>query len=283
MRVHRDDGSIAPVERLLGRTLDVEIDRQAQVFAGHGELLAKHAELFAVRVHDHVARAVGAAQDRVVGFLHARATDHVAGRVGGVAVVIGEHLLGHLAHVADQVRGEAVFGVEPALLVQRFELGQLVAVRFNEGLLVWGDVLLERDGLILGRGGKTLQRRFHGFGRQIEPTRNERDFHRGIVHLLAQQVAGGRRIVVDQQAAFAIEQPPARRKHRHLADAVLLGKRAVVVGIEHLQTPQAEHQDAQNRNDDILRGMQLGGRDFVLPLVVGPGTELNQTWHLQPV
>ncbi len=47
--------------------------------------------------------------------------------------------------------GEAVAGVEAALLVEGFELGELVAVGLDEGLLVGGDVLLEGDGLVFGR------------------------------------------------------------------------------------------------------------------------------------
>ena len=47
--------------------------------------------------------------------------------------------------------GEAVAGVEAALLVEGLQLGKLVAVGGDEGLLVRGDVLLERDGLVLGR------------------------------------------------------------------------------------------------------------------------------------
>ena len=46
--------------------------------------------------------------------------------------------------------GEAIAGVEAALLVEGFEFGEFVAVCVDEGLLVGGDVLLEGDRLVLG-------------------------------------------------------------------------------------------------------------------------------------
>ncbi len=71
-------------------------------------------------VDNDVAAAVGAAEESVVGGFDAGAADDVAGRVEGVAVVVGEHLLGDLADVADEVGGEAVAGVEATLLVEGF-------------------------------------------------------------------------------------------------------------------------------------------------------------------
>ena len=51
-----------------------------------------------------------------------------------------------------------------------------------------------------------------------------------ILHLLAKEIAGDRGIVVDQQAAFAVEEPATRSEDRNLADAVGFGEDAVAVG-----------------------------------------------------
>src|ERR1700729_1147638 len=98
------------------------------------------AELFSVAVDDNVAAAVGAAEESVIGGLDAGTTDYIAGRVERITVIVGEHLLGDLADVADEVSSEAPAGVQAALFVDGFELGELVAVRGDEGLLVRGDV-----------------------------------------------------------------------------------------------------------------------------------------------
>ena len=48
VRIHGDDGAGLAFERLLGGHLDVEVDGELEVLAGHGELLAELADLFAV-------------------------------------------------------------------------------------------------------------------------------------------------------------------------------------------------------------------------------------------
>ena len=76
-----------------------------------------YADFFAVAVDDDVARAIDAAQHRVVGLLDARLADHVAGLVEVVTWPLFEVLLRDLADVTDQVRREAVARIKAALLV----------------------------------------------------------------------------------------------------------------------------------------------------------------------
>ncbi len=269
VRIQRDDGAVLAVERLLGGHLEVEVDGEPEVLAGDGERLALLADLLAVRVDDDVAGAVGTAQERVVGGLDAGLADDIAGRVAGIAVIVGEHLLGHLADVADEVGGETVAGVEAALLVAGFELGQLVAVRLDEGLLVGGDVLLERDGLVLGRGGVAPEDGFERVERDVQAAEMRGQVDRGVLDLLAQQVGVGAGVIVDQQPAFAVEDASARGEHGLLADAVGFGEHAVVVGAEHLQVPKAEHEHDQDEDDDVLRGVQLAGRELFFAVEEG--------------
>jgi hypothetical protein len=260
VRVQRDDGSGLSFEGLFGRLLDVEVDGELEILSGLGEFLAEVSDLLAVRVDDYVARAVHAAQERVVGGFDAGAADDVAGRVGGVAVVVGEHLLGDLADVADEVSGETVARVEAALLDLSFQLGQLVAVRFDEGLLVLGNVLLEGQRLELGGGGETLERGLNLLQRNVQAGGDQGEFGVGILDLFAQQITVRRRIVIDDQATFAVEDAASGSEDGNLADSVGLGQRAIAVHTEDLEIPEAEQKRGQDGDDDVLRGVQFAGR-----------------------
>ena len=59
-----------------------------------------------------------------------------------------------------------------------------------------------------------------------------------VLVLLANQEAGDGRVVVDQQAVFAVKELAAGGQDGHLADAVLLGQFAEVARAQHLQPPQ---------------------------------------------
>ena len=252
--------TMAPIlafEGLFGGHLDVEVDGEAEVFAGDGEFLAEVAELFAVAVDDDVAAAVGAAEERVVGGLDAGAADDVAGRVEGVAVIVGEHLLGDLADVADEVGGEAVAGVEAALLVEGLELGKLVAVGGDEGLLVGGDVLLEGDGLVLGGDLVAAEGGLDLLDGDVEALGDEGKIGVEVFDLLAEEIAGDGGIVVDEEAAFAVEELAARGEDGNLADAVGLGERTEAFGVEDLEAPETDEEDGENQRDEVLDGVKL--------------------------
>ncbi len=147
--VHGDQRTVLALHGFFGGHLDVEVDGELEVFAGSGQLLSEVAELFAVAVDDDVAAAVFAAEEGVVRLLDAGTTDYVARRVEGIAWIV-KHLFGDFADVADEMRGKTVTGVKATLLVEGLEFGEFVAVGGDEGLLVGGDVLLERDGLVFG-------------------------------------------------------------------------------------------------------------------------------------
>src|SRR6202011_4467072 len=131
--------------------------------------------------------------------------DDVAGRVEGVAVVVGEHLLGDLADVADEVGGEAVTGGETALLGGGFWFGKLVAVGGDEGLLVGGDVLLEGNGLVLGGDLVVANRGLDLLDGDVEALGDKRQVGVEIFHLFAEEVARDGGVVVNEEAAFAVE------------------------------------------------------------------------------
>ena len=143
-------------------------------------------DLFAVGVDDHVAGAINPTQERVVGGFDAGTADDVSGRVGGKSVVIGKHLLRHLTDVADQVGGKAVARVEAALLDLGFELRQFVSVRFDEGLFILSNVLLERQRLEPGGGCKALECGLNLLQRNVKTGGDYWKLGIGILDLFAQ-------------------------------------------------------------------------------------------------
>ena len=148
-RVHGNDGAVAVAQGEFRGALKIVVDGEPQILAGNGVLDAEVAHLAPVAVDDHFARAVLAAQQLVVRLLHARLAHHVARLIVGEARIV-QIVLAHLAHVADQMRGKSVARIKPALLVDRLQLGQLVAMRRDKRLLVGGHVLLDGDGLVAG-------------------------------------------------------------------------------------------------------------------------------------
>ena len=101
-------------------------------------------------IDDDVTAAVRAPEQSVVGSLHSGAAHHVTGRVQGITVIVGEHLFRDFTDISDQVGGEAIRWVEAALFVECLEFGKFIAMRGNKRLLIWCDVLFERDWLVRG-------------------------------------------------------------------------------------------------------------------------------------
>ena len=85
-----------------------------------------------------------------------------------------------------------------------------------------------------------------------------------VAFLIAQQQHGKRRIVVDNDAAFAVENFAARRQDGHLLDAVLFGQSVVVVAARHLQAPQPEREHQKNPQQNVLHCGEPKLGDFFL-------------------
>ena len=223
-RIHGDDGAVGVAESELGGALQIVVDGEFQVLAGDGVLGAEIADFATMAVDDLVARAVLPAEKLVVGFFDAGFADDVAGLVGGVARQV-QIFFTDFADIADEVSGKAIARIEAALLVDGLEFGQFVAVGFDEGLLVGGDVLLDGDGLVAGRGAEMAKRGAELVKIEVEAVGDQGQVGVDVVALLADQEAGDGWVVVDQQAAVAVEELAARRQDGNLADAVLLGRR----------------------------------------------------------
>ena len=91
----------------------------------------------------------------------------------------------------------------------------------------------------------------------VKALRDERKVGVEIFDLFAQEIARNRGIVVDKQAAFAVEEFAARGEDGNLADPVGFGERTEVVGVEHLETPKAGEEDGEYERDEVLDGVQL--------------------------
>ena len=275
MGVHCHQRAVPAFHGLLGNTLEIEVDGEAEVVAGFGQHLAELADLFAVAVDDDIARAVGATQPTVISFFHARFAHHIAGLV---KVILGavQVLLRHFADVADEVRREAVAGVEASLRVPHCEFGQLIAVGLDEGLLIRGNVLLQWDGIVGRRACVAAQGCLDLVHRKIEAAGDEGNICLKVFDLVAQQEAGNRGVVVHEDAALAVEYLAARREHGILADAVGLGEHAVAVRAEDLQAPHPGGEHGEEQHDEVLGRVQLACRDLLIAGVVAFGAGENR-------
>ena len=207
-------------------------------------------------VHDHIAGAVLAAQQLVVGLLHAGLAHHVARLVVGKARIV-QIVLADFAHIADQVRGKSVAGIEAPLFVDRLQFRQLVAVCLDERPLVVRNVLLDGDRLVAGRGAIAAKSGAQLLQIQTQALGDERQIGIDVLVLLANQKAGGGGVVIHHQAAFAIEQLAARRPAPALCGCGFARPAAEVVGSQHLQTPQPCSQRQHHRKNAILHHRQL--------------------------
>jgi hypothetical protein len=93
----------------------------------------------------------------------------------------------------------------------------------------------------------------------VEALGDKREVGVEIFNLFAEQVAGNRGVVVDQKAAFAIEELAAGGEDGNLADAVGFGERTKTLGVEHLKPPESGEEDDEDDRDEILGGVELAG------------------------
>src|SRR5581483_1394605 len=85
-----------------------------------------------------------------------------------------------------------------------------------------------------------------------------------VAMLVAQQQHRERRVVIDDDPAFAIEDFPARRQDRYLLDPVLFGKIGVMLVAGDLEPPKSVTEDQKNREDHVLNNRQPERGDFFL-------------------
>jgi hypothetical protein len=153
--------------------------------------------------------------------------------------------------------GEAVAGVKAALLVEGLELGEFVAVGGDEGLFVRSDVLLEGDGLVLGGYLEAAESGVNLLDGDVEAAGDERQIGVEVFDLFAEEITGDGGVVVDEEAAFAVEEFAAGSEDGDLADAVGFGERAEAFGVEDLKTPEADEEHSEDKRDKVLDRVEL--------------------------
>ena len=130
-------------------------------------------------------------------------------------------------------------------------------MRFDEGLLVGGDVLLDGNGLVAGSRSITPQGRAQLIQVKIQAAGDEGKIGVDVAILFADQEAGDRRIIVDHEAVFAVEELAARGQNRHFANAILLGQDLEILGAKHLQPPKPRGQRQHHQQNAVLDDRQL--------------------------
>ena len=224
-RIHGDNRARLAFQRLLGGDLQIEINRELELLARNRRNIAQRADFLAAAVHQHLARAVLAHQNIVVVLLDSRHANHVA-RVVELPLRLGQHLFAHLADIADHVRHEAALGIQAAMHRDDVEFRQVGAVRLDEGKFVRRDVVFQKQRLVARDRRHALQARAQFVGRNVQSFGDLVGIDFEIAVLVAQQQHGERGVVVNDDAAFAVEQLAARREDGDLLDAVLFGQRA---------------------------------------------------------
>jgi hypothetical protein len=91
-----------------------------------------------------------------------------------------------------------------------------------------------------------------------------------ILHLFAEEVAGDGGVVVDEEAAFPVEELAAGGEDGDLADAVGFGERTEAFGVKYLEAPESGEEDGEDNRDEILDGVELADGQL-LGLAVGAG------------
>ena len=255
-RIERHHRAVLAVHGQLGHGLQIQIDGELQILAGHGRLVLQHLAHLAAIVHHHLALAVHAHQRVVVLALDAELADHGPGIVLGELRIV-QFLLADFTGVADDVRHHAVLRIEPSLRLNHDQLGKEIAVRIDECQVGGRELFLEHDGLVLGPGAEAADLGPEVVVIQVEPLGD------GLEVLLFQRLAGQDqsegRVVVDDHAAVAVENAAARRQNGHALDAVGLRALVVKLRILHLQLPEAGDQKQEDDDGGVLKDGDFPG------------------------
>ena len=264
--VDRDHRPDLVAERGVGGQLQILVDGEHQVLAGHGGLVRQrleHAALAALELHAAEGvdllqlLAVVAAKHVIELLLEAVLADVVADFVAAGRDLVDDRQLRRidLTDITEQMRSDLTIDVGALDLVAHLHAGHLDFPGLDLGHLVARQVSLDlhshEGGLAPGLVELRVDLRFG----HLDELREERDHLLGLLGLaqiLGDDLEIEGRPVVDQHLAGAIEDHPAGRIHPHPLDAVLLGRLAHLVALEDLQIDQARGQEPQaDEHDDI--------------------------------
>ena len=243
-RIECDEGAVLPGHRLLGRLLEIEIDRHDEVFAGLVGDFLEHPQPPPDGVDFDLLSAGVAAQKTFPHALEAEFSDLVAHVVVGVRLQVG---LGHLADVAKQMRGELTVQVMPRGRDLQADARQLELMRLERDHLLPSEALGDGDGLVRRAAGLVGVGDFIGDIVGAGVARESFDGERKIVGILGHDLSVERRPRIDQRQMIAIEDQAARRRHALETNPVAIGQLDIFLVVQDLQVVQAHGEEAQNR------------------------------------
>ncbi len=250
-RIERDEGAVLPGHRLLGGLLQIEIDSHDDALAGLVGNFLEHAQAPPDGVNFDLLSAGVAAQKTLPHALEAEFSDLVAHVVVGL---LDQVVLGHLADVAEQMRGELAVQVMPRRGDLETDAGEIELMRLQRHDLLPSKTLGDGDGLI---GRPPLLVGVGNFVRDVISARvalESFDRERKIVGILGHELRVERRTRIDQRAVIAIENQPARRGHAFDANPVAIGQLDIFLMMQNLQVVQAHGKEGENRKHQDAQG-----------------------------
>jgi hypothetical protein len=92
--------------------------------------------------------------------------------------------------------------------------------------------------------------------------RDQRKICVEIFDLFAEEITGDRRVVIDEEAAFAVEQAATGGEDRNLADPVGLCEGTEIIRAKYLEAPETGDENDENSRNNVLGRMKFARRDF---------------------
>ena len=243
--IHRHDRPLAnAIEGPLRRLLQGQIQGEAEIVAGLGGLVAQDPLHLTRRIHLHLLAAPLAAQDRLIGLLHAAAAHPIADAVP-LGLQLAVFVFGDATGVAEHVGPQAPVGIAAQHIhihLGSFQGFGLLAEPQNLGATEargQGDAKALGVGaaavLLIEGGGGDL----HHLGQAIAQRRPLAITHQlGLEVEVVGEPAGG------QHRAMAIQNPAPNRIAGHQPDPVVIGAGLVLSPLHQLQPGQARHHGA---------------------------------------
>ncbi len=256
-RIEHDSSAVEVadrVERILDRSLDVEIDGQLQPLALGRTNLLERPHFTPGAVDDDPLRTVLAHQQRVVDLLDTRLPDDVAAlQVGGT----GHLRVADFADIAEKMCGER-FGVLTGRHLLHDDVGEFARKAAGGDRCHLGQrrVLDDGDRAVRGLAAVTLNDVAHRPFLEAEDLRQQPDRTVEVLGLLADDRDAVGVAVLDENLAVAVEEHAARGAQRQRALVVVRCHLLEAVVLHDLQVPEADGQDPEQHHGEVLEDAQ---------------------------
>ena len=256
-RIEHDRGAVElrRDERLLGRLLEIRVDRQLHAVPFRRQFDADLAHLAAAAVDAHQLVAVLPHQQAVVSELDASLPDD---RSGLDPFVLGPREVGlaHFPNVAEQMRGDVARRIVAGRDLLIDDAGQLPLARAEGDHLFSGRILDQHDRPVARLAALAIEdlveTGFVGAGREREDVQRLVDIARLLTHERDVVAIA----ILDEDFPLAVQQHPARRGQGQFAEMVVLRHLLEPVVLRHLEDPEGNHEQREEAGDGILKRRQ---------------------------